>query len=313
MAFGIDDFLVLGGAGLVSQAASAGFGYLGDSGGSAVSEQRKYWDMMHRPMTLNGQNIGSRAEIENRMEEQQYMRQLQASSAQNLSYNQALNEMLPTAMRKGLEQAGYNPILGVLGSYGASTGGVSAPGGQSVAQPTITRPNRGLNSSLSFDSLAKAFYGAYKASTENTEADTDVKSAQVASVNADADLKRADANLLNAKAKTEDATRSEVVKGKALDNTYGAAGSIPGAAGRWGNEMQQRYVVRPWQAIKNFFVPDTNSAGSENKVNNAILVPASNQYPSSGRDVEYFDGKVREKWMNHLRKLKPDYQIRLMD
>ena len=311
MALGFDDFAVLAGAGLLSSASSAGFGYLGNSGGSVVSEQRKYWDMMHRPMTLNGQEIGSRAQIDNRMEEQQYIRQLQASSAQNLSYNQALNEMLPSAMRKGLEQAGYNPILGVLGSYGASTGGVSAPGGQAIAQPTITRPNRGLNSSLSFDSLAKAFYGAYKASTENTEADTDVKSAQVDSVKADADLKRADASLIKAKAKTESDLRAATVKEKQLSNTYGDG--WVGAVGRWGNEIQQRYVDPPISFVKELLMPDVSSAGSTNAVRNAIVVPVSNHHPSSGRDVEYFDGKVREKWMNEIRKWKPDYQIKLMD
>lgn len=280
---GWDDALLIAGMTAAAGAGSYAASRAGGGGGASAADQVNYWDKMHMPMRdqegsfkdEDGNYYPSRAAIENQLEIEQYQKQLGASAESNLAFNTALNRMQPTAIRQGLEAAGYNPILGVLGNYNGSNSTISAPGGQSVAQPTITRPMRGLNSSVSFDSLAKAVFGAYKASTDNTVADTDVKGAQVADVRAGAALKKAEADNIQAKTETEHALRSERVKQLENENAFGKSwfGDY-GRAAKNGIDQLVDLGKQGFQSIQTLIsTPDTSSAGSQSKLLDSKVVP----------------------------------------
>lgn len=300
MAFGWDDAALALAVTAGGAAASAGASALGGGGGASASDQRDYWDMMHNPLLFNGSRDDefgnpnpSRAQIENYLEAEQYRRQLGYSAQANLDYNAALNRIQPLAMRQGLERAGYNPLLGVLGNYNASNSSISAPGGQSVAQPTITRPMKGLNSSVSFDSLARSLVGAYKASTDNTKADTDVKGAQVADVQAGAKLKDATADNIKAKTETEHLLRDERLRQLENENAFGK--SIWGDYGRAIRNALDGAIDTvkqvPATVQELFLMPDTSSANQQKRSDDSVKVsvPRSAGESTSSRSKDRND------------------------
>ena len=178
---------------------------IGASQGTSAADQLDMLVKMNQPTKYGW----SWNQLANQLQYEQYVKELNASlqksSAANLNYNIALNKALPTAMRQGLEAAGYNPILGVLGNYNAQTGSVSSSVG-SQGLGNLPQVSRGGSSAFSAAAVNKAidmFTGKLNAEVENVKTDTDNKKVSNEDIKASANLKNAEAENIRAKTETE--------------------------------------------------------------------------------------------------------------
>lgn len=266
MAFGVDDAALLAGASILASGASQGLGALIDSGGSSANQQMRLWNKMYEPRDELGGL--SRAQMEQAVELQGYKKSLDASSAANLAYN----AKLPSAMRQGLESAGYNPMLAALGSYSSSS--VSGTSFQSPSLNSVSKPNRSLSSALNASDIYKMVRGYFDTEQTNKEADTANKKVANKDIEASADLKHAEADLTRAKAETENKTRDAVYKEAELKSRYGDG--ITGSVGRYWETLGE--------SLSNlFFTPEKNSAKPVEKP--VLVVPAE---PNSSKKSERY-------------------------
>lgn len=285
MAFGFDDALLFGGTALATSIGSQLFGSLLQSGGSSGNAQDRLWNNMYEPRDVFGGL--SKAQIQQQVDLAGYKSTLAASSAANLDYN----KQLPTAMRQGLEAAGYNPMLAVLGNYSPS--GIS--GGTVLSQPNTTpgvRPSRGMSSALNAESIYKMLRGYFDAEQSNTDADTSLKDASRTDVQASANLKNAEAEYTHERAETERALRQPHYEDAVLQSRYGSGWA--GNFGRMGETFFES-AGNVLKALGNFIVPDASSAKRSDTP--TVVVPAVN---SSRKQERYMDDGNRPHAKPHI-------------
>lgn len=205
---------------------------IGASTGTSAADQLDMLVKMNQPTKYGW----SWNQLANQLQYEQYVKELSASlqksSAANLNYNIALNKALPSSMRAGLESAGYNPILGVLGSYNAQTGSVSSSVG-SQGLGTLPQVSRGGSSAFSAAAVNKAidmFVGKLGAEVQNVKTDTENKQISNEDIKASANLKNAEADNIRARTATEDSIRSSKVKEADLKASFGDG--LLGSVGR---------------------------------------------------------------------------------
>lgn len=256
---------------------------IGASTGTSAADQLDMLVKMNQPTKYGW----SWNQLANQLQYEQYVKELSASlqksSAANLNYNIALNKALPSAMRAGLESAGYNPILGVLGSYNAQTGSVSSSVG-SQGLGNLPQVSRGGSSAFSAAAVNKAidmFAGKLNAEVENVKTDTDNKKVSNEDIKASANLKNAEAENIRARTETENVMREPHRQDAVLKSRYGDG--FTGAVGRY-METAVESGKNTVDSISDYF---KRKFGGQNSSSSAKSVDAPiNNHGSSARDED---------------------------